>query len=562
MKSIKTKILDIMERSLECYSKERIIAYIKTVREEGLKEHGFPRLGANLAFLIAHGRKCEFQEYMLEILDVCVEQIPLVKAANEFSIKELILAILELENAGTVDKERIEFWKRGLAKETPFNLYKKLYTLPGRLSNWAVFAAASEWGRVAFWLGGDREFVDKQLDTQKEWFDENGCYLDPNNPIVYDMVTRSLLCYMLRFGYDGRYKDFLDKNLEKAGLYTLKTLSINGEIAFGGRSNQFVFNEALLVPVLFHEADRNYKRGNLVLAGQFKSAAVKCLDKVFSNLDFYRGKHVKNFYGIDSKIGCESYAYFDKYMITTASYLQLGLYYDLDEVELIPAPFQKGGYIFETSSEFNKVFISSSEYSVQLELKADAHYDGSGVGRIHKKNAPDGIALSTPFTGAPNYNIAGENEGPFSICPAVIKRKGIVNGADGNAKYTLVKKEKKGDKLLAHFKCELADKTKLLFSCSVDDDCVEIKVKAPFKRVGVCFPVFYFDGEKNTEISNGDREVSTKYGGYVCSYYANKIIPIGATYFNRNGEYLGYVATGKGRASLKIKIYKEEQKKL
>ena len=34
-------------------------------------------------------------------------------------------------------------------------------------------------------------------------------------------------------------------------------------------------------------------------------------------------RHVKNFYPTDSMIGCEDYAYFDKYMITTASWFYI-----------------------------------------------------------------------------------------------------------------------------------------------------------------------------------------------------------------------------------------------
>ena len=36
---------------------EHIKAYTESVMKEGLKEHGYPRLVANLGILIAHGRK-------------------------------------------------------------------------------------------------------------------------------------------------------------------------------------------------------------------------------------------------------------------------------------------------------------------------------------------------------------------------------------------------------------------------------------------------------------------------------------------------------------------------
>ncbi len=556
----KSKILNVMERSLECYTIERIENYISEVKANGLTEHGFPRLGACLGILIANGRKQELKKYFYQIIDICTSEIPKVKAANEFSIKELAIVFDQLEKNNALEKEKLAEWREKLSISSAMDLYKKVYTLPGRLNNWAVFAAASEWGRVAFNLNGEKEFVEKQLQTQTEWFDENGCYLEPHNPILYDVVTRLLLCYMLKFGYDGEYKDFLDRNLEKAGLYTLKILSVNAEMPFGGRSNQFIHNETSLVPLFLHEAERNYLRGNLVLAGQFKSAAERCLEKAEQNLKFYKGRHVKNFYDVDSNIGCESYAYFEKYMITTASNLQLALYYEVDEIESIPSAFEKGGYVFETSKEFSKVFMTSKEYSLQLDLSADENYDGAGVGRIHKRGAPDCIALSTPFAGVPKYKIKGENGENFSICPAITSRKKLLCGAEGKTKYTLLKKEKKGDELFARFKCELQDKSKVFFTCIVDDNGVEFIAKSPFKKVGICFPAFIFDGEEKTEVIKEKNKIIVEYKGYSCEFTSGKIKCLNKTFYNRNGEYEGYVAEGFGCVTLKVNVQKNKFK--
>ena len=51
------RYLDLMEKTLTAYSDEHIINYFGRVRSEGLTEHGFPRLTANIGILIANGRR-------------------------------------------------------------------------------------------------------------------------------------------------------------------------------------------------------------------------------------------------------------------------------------------------------------------------------------------------------------------------------------------------------------------------------------------------------------------------------------------------------------------------
>ena len=551
---IKDRLLDIIETSLECYSKERIENYIKSVEENGLTEHGFPRLGVNLGFLIINGRKEELKDYFYKIMDICCREIPKVKAANEFSIREIALLIIMADKLSAIEKEKLLEWKKKLSSVSPFDLYKKVYTLGGRLNNWAVFAGLSEWMRVYLGMKGDREFVEKQLETQKEWFDENGFYLEPHNPMVYDVVTRHLFCQILAFDYNGEYKDFLDEKLKKAALASLKTLSVNNETPFGGRSNQFMYNEALYIPIFMHEADRYNKEKNYYLAGVFKRASMLMIKRLEENLAFYKGKHVKNFYDIDSKIGCETDAYFDKYMITTASYLQLAFFYDIDSIEEKTLQESKA-FIYKTSDNFNKVFLSNKNYSVQVELSADSNYDANGIGRIHKKGAPDSICISTPFAKEPNYKIEKPNETAFSICPIIEKNGELILGAE-NSKIKLISSKVKGDCVLAKFSYKLQNKKSVLFSVSIDNDGVEICAKSLFNKVGIAFPVFSFDGERETVIENKEDKVIVKYFDYTLTYQGENLNYMGKDFCNRNGKSKGYYALSKNSAKLKISIEK------
>ena len=87
---MKNKYLDLMERTLSAYTTEHILRYFDDVKRDGLTEHGFPRLTANIGILIANGRRCDLLPIFLQMMDFCCHAIPTVKAANDFSVREIV----------------------------------------------------------------------------------------------------------------------------------------------------------------------------------------------------------------------------------------------------------------------------------------------------------------------------------------------------------------------------------------------------------------------------------------------------------------------------------------
>ena len=65
--------LDIMERALSAYDDERIADFIDRVKRDGLTEHGFPRIAANIGILMANGRCERYFPVFCEIMDHCTE---------------------------------------------------------------------------------------------------------------------------------------------------------------------------------------------------------------------------------------------------------------------------------------------------------------------------------------------------------------------------------------------------------------------------------------------------------------------------------------------------------
>jgi hypothetical protein len=323
---VKKKYLDLMEKTLSAYSTEHILRYFDSVKREGLTEHGFPRLTANIGILIANGRRRDLFPIFIEMMDFCCENIPKVKAANDFSVWEIVCCIKEVENSGFVNKNRIEKWKKNISTIEPTTCYSKFALVPeDKPKNCALFTGVSEFFRMSAGLGGEMEFIETQIASQLYWIDENGMYLDGDpkcwNPMMYDVVPRGLFALLLNQGYKGKYYKEIDALLKKAGLLTLKMQSACGEVAFGGRSNQMIFAEGWLAVIYEYEAKRYYKEGNVELASRFKSAIKMAVEQVEYWLNKEPIHHVKNRYPIETFHGCEEYAYFDKYMITTASVL-------------------------------------------------------------------------------------------------------------------------------------------------------------------------------------------------------------------------------------------------
>ena len=107
----RSRYIDLMEKILSAYSNEHIDRYFNDVKTDGLKEHGFPRLTANIGILIAHGRRTDLMSRFIEMMDFCCQQIPKVKAANDFSVKEIVFCLQELEKSKAVPPEKLKEWK-------------------------------------------------------------------------------------------------------------------------------------------------------------------------------------------------------------------------------------------------------------------------------------------------------------------------------------------------------------------------------------------------------------------------------------------------------------------
>lgn len=549
---MKKKYLDLMAKALGAYTDEHIIDYFNKVKSEGLTEHGFPRLTVNLGVLTAHGYRTELSPLFVKMMDFCTESIPRVKAANDFSVREICFCITELENRGMFLSD-IERWKKNLSLIDPHKCYNKYALNPDDVvNNWALFSALSEFAREKL-IGCDSdEFIDLQLENQLRRLDENGMYMDnlkhnAHQPIIYDLVPRYLLSLMMHFGYKGRHRERIDSVLKSTALMTLSMQSVTGEVAFGGRSNQFVHNEGLLATIFEYEANRYADEGNFALAGRFKAAIERAMEMTEYWLEKEPIRHIKNRFPTESSYGCEGYAYFNKYMITTASHLFSA--YTLCDDSILASEFDDSPVSFVTSDHFHKLFLRAGGYSLEFDTNADPHYDSNGLGRVHKRGAPSAICMSLPCTETPKYKVDSDEKYRASLCPGIISDGEIFFACDSDEPIEILSHESGNG--FAQAVLKYGD---MIADYRVDSEGVAIKVKGD-GQICHMLPAFAFDGEFETEITVDNNMIEVSYLGCSCRYSTSGIIKAtDKVARNRSGYYNIFYAEAENELRINIEI--------
>ena len=553
------RYIELMARTLDAYSDGDIIEYTERVEREGLTEHGFPRLAVNLGILISHGYRVGLLPLFIRMMDLCCREIPRVRAANNFSVKEIILCILELERTELVPRERIMLWRSQLSSIDRWQAYELVVRSREETAfNWVLFASVSEHLRGLVGLCDDEgEFIETQLATQMRLLDENGMYRDDLflAPIAYDYVSRGLFAQLLAFGYRGEFARRMDESLMRAGLLSLESLSALGEIPYGGRSNQFLHNEATALITLEYERRRYERLGDI----ERRDAFAASIDRVLSSLEGWLIReplsHIKNGFNPRGGYGCEEYAYFDKYMITTASSLYAAYMISyLDNVIIEDCAFPDTEYLEKScasiaslSNHFGQTVLKAGDYTAQVSHRAKTGYDAIGLGRLHRRGAPSEICLSVPCPPKPTYSIGGAEPLPLSLiglsaldrsalqCEECNLLESVVSGDIAevslfvNQVTTTYRLSPEGLSVTVHGEGELCLYLPMLVECGL--------------------------GEPSGEI--GTNKALLQYRSWQLEYRTNgEIFDTGSLSYNRNGAYRRLLVRGRSGLVVDIKITK------
>ncbi len=542
---------DLMEAAVQAYSDEHIEEYIEKTDREGVEEHGFPRLASNMGVLLANRRIPSKRETFRRMMTISCRDAakgPMRREGNEFSVKELVIALAAVERAGLYAKAVTDAWRADLTKVEAKRCYRCLPKVgEKRAYNWCVFGCASEQARLAEGVGGDPAHVEKYVADQMRWFDANGMYRDPDQPSVYDLVTRLQFMAILHFGYKGPTRAALEAMLDKAAEPTLSMLSACGEIPYGGRSNQFLHNHTFYAAVCEWYAARFRAKGDEAQAVRFRLAAREAVDALREWLALRPMRHIKNHYPLEgmargSGIGCESYAYFDKYMVTMGSWAMLGWMLS-DESLRAPTAQEldqaahKPPLCFATTPDFHWVFLRAGDYSAQFDYNADWHYDCDGLSRIHRRGAPATIFMSVPCAKkpGPGYKLEFPNYETFSMIPAGAKT--LVPAGSGHDATSAWANWTAGE---TEWKCRLTEKG------------LESTLTGP-GHVALRLPAFAFDGANRTEIVQKGKTLAICYRGWTCMYTTDgEIVDVGKEFCNRNGRYRAFEARGEKSVAVAV----------
>ena len=106
---MKERYLQLVRLAVDAYTEEHIAQYTHEVKEGGLREHGYPRLTANIGMLVAHGQYPERREMFRDMMELCCREMLISRsrtkgAGNDFSVKELVFCLEEVEQAGVFEK--------------------------------------------------------------------------------------------------------------------------------------------------------------------------------------------------------------------------------------------------------------------------------------------------------------------------------------------------------------------------------------------------------------------------------------------------------------------------
>lgn len=405
--------LDLMEAAIASYPLQEL-AELWGREEEGAAAlpdiQTASRVACVLGGLLASGRQQQHLPVWLMLMEACCRKVSGMSGdiMADFAVKELLLAYRAMKPL--LADSQLQHYRSLLATIDPYANYActlAAHKDKAHLHNINVYNMVGEYLREAEGLTDSSAYFAAHWPLQLERFDHNGMYRDPGCPLLYDLTTRCQIQTLLAAGYRGSFYHELDENLQRGGLFTLFLQSAADQFPFGGRSNQFTFNEVLVAANGEYEAARYHRLGEEQVAAACKRnahLAVRAIQRWV--MEAKPPRHIKNGYPTSSGYGAEPYGYYDKYMITLGSFAYLAYLVADDAIAEGPCPAETGGYVIATSPDFHMIVAHAAGQSLQIDTSANPQDDATGLGRYHRRGTPAELALSIPFTATPGYLLA------------------------------------------------------------------------------------------------------------------------------------------------------------
>ncbi len=480
-----------------------------------------------LAGLMLKGRCLDLAENGRRALTVAAEDLHAAdvnpQLGAEFFTKELVLGYLALGD--TADRSTVEQWQKHLGSFDPEKNYGEVLgkRAADEIFNFCTFGLAGEGMKRRCGLANNEAFIERHLATQINCFTSSGQYRDPNCPMTYDAVARMNLTLLLHSGYQGPHFSYFDDMLRRGALTMLPCLSPTGEAPYGGRSNQQNFNEATVALICEYEASRYHKLGDIEMAATFKRKARLATQSVQRWLKLNPVRFNKNEFPPESQHGRQkNYGYHAAYSLLIASQFGFAGWLADAGIQETESPDDSGSHLSRLDDDFHKIFATCGDYHLEIDTRADLHYDATGLGRLHKVGVPTETALSTPIVADPDYLVSTSTSiRNVAIGPGWVRDGKITWLADLSDEIQSVEFqniEENENRITFRVIYLLASpfgSIQETYQLSRDGVEISCEISDPPEAIYFQVPLIETDGHHCSQIAAGDRSFRVGYQGHV-----------------------------------------------
>jgi len=384
---IKDDYLDVAEGIARFFAKyQRETGEIIDPIDQIEHQYSTPCFALLVALLHKHDRAPDLIGYAWNALLAASNAICHTRAAEnhgDFYLFNLVQALDILQEIYPSDI-RIGVAEGRIRKVIATDAYRCLLTPQRRhLDNWNVIASCGEVLREQAGLGNGG-FHDRHLEQQLLHFTEDGMYVDPKSPMIYDLYSRFFLEVTLQGQYAGRHRDAINLMLERGAYMSLLMQSPAGVAPSGGEAKQHTWADIQQIPVFEIAARRCESRGDYVYAKAFKRGAHLAFASTIRWMRTSGDLHVvKNHMHPENRHGYESYSHHSQYSLLSAIMLALAADFSDESIDEGPTPCEAGSYTLDIPA-FHKVIANHHGTGIVIDTKAETRYDGTGLLRVHQ----------------------------------------------------------------------------------------------------------------------------------------------------------------------------------
>jgi hypothetical protein len=411
-------------------------------------------------------------------------------------------------------------------------------------------------------LGGDTGWIDASLARQLEKFTEHGLYRDPGDPMAYDAFARYQVIRLLAAGYAGPRLPVLEALMERGAWTSLFLQSPRGETPCGGRSAHHQWNEAAHAAICEIFAKRSAAAGDRETAGVFRRSARLAFESVER---WVRPSGelwiVKNRFDPALRHGYETYSFHSQYNLLTAALLAVASLHADETVSERPCPAEVGGFAFALQPAFHKVFANAGGLYVEIDTRADAQFNPTGVLRVHQRGVASGVGVSDGVAAASVYETTRRPTVSLAIGPGWRDAEGAWHGLAGHSGDHLreaevrVGRESPGRvELTVEYSGGLrGGATGVRQELVVTPSRIEItdSVHGAVTALRQYFPLLLTDGERPTAIEVSGRRAAVRHADgsaqvFVAAPESSPFVRLGLAEPSRNGYFDAACAEGPG----------------